>query len=378
MTTTSAATGEDRAWGWLHHLRGGGTTPWADWSGTSAPTGAALPGAQHLELLRRLNQVGPPDPLLAERVLAVSAPGRGQLDLELVGVDRDTPFGPRPVDPATIATRELVRVATALIAEDLLALGPPAQGRAPLRRPFRTRYRMLGDPELAGPLRRELTARGRPPGGSPATVVVLGTGIDRMLAHAWTHRAFGPGVRSWRGWLERLTREDQLPASVDLLSQARRAAGRTGASEVHVVLDPGHLAGLVGVRQPLAWPPEPAAAAPDLARQVSAVLGMHCSGQERVVLLRQSLRPLVATAAGPSLVLPRVHLDWARERADELASGLRRAGYVVHGGTEALRPDPGGGAVVRDVTATLLLAMRLLLRPAGRPGAPRATDEEGV
>lgn len=374
MTTTSTAPGQARAWGWLDHLRNGGTTPWTVWSGTADPSGAAIPGAQHLELLRRLNQTGSPGPVLTERVLAVSTPGRGQPDLELVGVEHGSRFGPRPVDPATIAVPELLRVATVLIAEDLLALGLPVRGRAPRRRLFRTRYRMLGDPELVGPLRSELTARGRPPGGRPVKAILLGTGVDRMLAHAWTHRAFVAGVRSWHGWLELLTREDRLPSSIDLLQQARRAAGRVGAREVHVVLDPGHLGGLVGGRRPLSWPSEPAAEAPDLARRVAAVLSMHRSEVERAVLLRQTLRPQLVAVAGPSLDLPGKHHDWAHDRARQMAAGLRRAGYPVHGDMEALRPGLSGGVAGPDVTATLQLAMRLLLRSAGPPGA---TDEEG-
>ena len=93
-------TGEPRAWGWVDHLRAGGTTPWAAWSGTAEPSGRAVPGAQQLELLRRLNEVGSPDPRLVERVLATSAPGRGQPDLELVGAAHDSRFGPPAIDPA--------------------------------------------------------------------------------------------------------------------------------------------------------------------------------------------------------------------------------------------------------------------------------------
>jgi hypothetical protein len=91
-----------RAWGWVQHLRQGGTTPWADWTGTAEPEAAVVPGAQQLELVRRLNLAGAPAPQLVERVFAASAPGRGQPDLELLGAVPESPFGPRPVDPATL------------------------------------------------------------------------------------------------------------------------------------------------------------------------------------------------------------------------------------------------------------------------------------
>ena len=57
--------GEQRAWGWVAHLRDGGTTPWQAWKGQGESRGRYLPGAQQLELLRRLNQAGRPSAALA-------------------------------------------------------------------------------------------------------------------------------------------------------------------------------------------------------------------------------------------------------------------------------------------------------------------------
>ena len=120
MTHRSVDTGRARAWAWIAHLRAGGTTPWRSWSSTDAARrGPYLPGAQQLELLRRLNLAGRPSPTLVERVLAASAPGRGRPDLELVGVDEDRRFGPPAVDPAELPDDELLRVATGLLALDL-------------------------------------------------------------------------------------------------------------------------------------------------------------------------------------------------------------------------------------------------------------------
>ena len=117
---TTLDTGRARAWAWIAHLREGGTTPWRDWSSFSADDqGRYLPGAQQLELLRRLNLAGHPSPALVERVLAASAPGRGRPDLELVGVDETRRFGPPAVDPAELSDDELLRVATGLLALDL-------------------------------------------------------------------------------------------------------------------------------------------------------------------------------------------------------------------------------------------------------------------
>ncbi|WP_298748752.1 hypothetical protein, partial [uncultured Nocardioides sp.] len=70
------AEGPARAAAWVAHLRQGGTTPWAAWTGTVAgPASPLLPGAQQLELLRRVNQRGPVPPALVERGLSASAAG---------------------------------------------------------------------------------------------------------------------------------------------------------------------------------------------------------------------------------------------------------------------------------------------------------------
>lgn len=42
---SDAAAGRSRAWGWVAHLRAGGTTQWSQWQGSAAPGGRVLPGA---------------------------------------------------------------------------------------------------------------------------------------------------------------------------------------------------------------------------------------------------------------------------------------------------------------------------------------------
>ncbi len=123
MTTTDTDS-PGRAWGWVAHLRGGGTTPWLAWSDTAEPSARVLPGAQQLELLRRINLAASPldHGGLADRVLAAAAAGRGQADLPLIGVGGSA-YGPRAVDPAGLGAHELTRVAGVLLAEDLVALG---------------------------------------------------------------------------------------------------------------------------------------------------------------------------------------------------------------------------------------------------------------
>lgn len=363
--------GERRAWGWVAHLRDGGTTPWADWHGEGDRDGVYLPGAQQLELLRRLHLAAPgragrPAPRLVERVLVASAPGRGTPDLELVGATDESPFGPRPVDPADLPDAELTRVATGLLAEDLVAAGaPPVHRPPPLVRPWRTRYRLVGDPWLADPARAALVARRRPPGGRGSVVVVVGRDLATMLTDAWTSRCFDQGSLPWREWLDPFTAGSRVPPRIDLERAATTWASRVGPARVHVVLDPAALPRLVGVRRALPQAPALAADAVDLARQVAAVLGLLVLPAQRHELLRGSLLPRLVDAPGPRLLLPAEHAQWATQRATRMRDRMLRAGYAVHGDPDLVVPRPEAvapaGASGPTEAGVLALAVRLLL-----------------
>ncbi len=362
--------GRRRAWGWVAHLRDGGTTPWHAWTGEGTQGGAWLPGAQQLELLRRIRLAGRPSPALVERVLAASAPGRGTPDLELDGAAHPSPFGPRPVDPADLPDAELTRVATSLIAEDLVAAGVPEPRPAAVARPWRTRYRLVGDPWLADPAREALVARGRPPGGRGAVVLVVGTDLATMLTHAWTSRCFDDGCPPWREWLDPYTRGAAVPPRVDLARAAATWTQRVGAGRVRIVLDPALLPRQVGVRRALPGAPALSADAVDLARRVAAVLGLLVLPAQRTRLLRATLLPRLAREAGAPLAVPADHADWARDRAGDLRARLLRAGYAVHGDPDLLVPRPEGftGAAGPTETGVLDLAVRQLLVPGEEPG----------
>ena len=357
-------TGVARAWGWVHHLRSGGTTPWPHWQEPAPSSGQAgrfLPGAQQLELLRRLNLVGTPSAELAERVLAASAPGRGMPDLGLEGALARSRFGPAPVDPTRLAPDELVRVATALLAEDVVATGEPDQPR--WVNLLRRRYRMLGDPELARPIRDALTAAGRPPGGASATVVVLGTSLDRMLAHVWTARSFGAGVRPWGEFLAAEVRRPTLSPRIDLPTVAQTWAHRVGTGRVHVVIgDPRLAARLAGRRRPVPALAELSADAVELARRTAPVVGTLVTPERRSLLMWHRFRPTLAAYAGPRLVVPPRHHAWLSERTDDLRRRLSTGGYAVHGDLPG--PSERPGVTAPDEEGVLALAMRVLLGPS--------------
>lgn len=351
---------EQRAWGWVAHLRSGGTTPWAGWSSEGAAGGRLLPGAQQLELLRRLNEAGTPTQRLVERVLTASAPGRGRPDLELTCAVAESRFGPRPVDPAMLPDVELVRVAAGLIADDVVSAGPPDLRRASFVRPWRDRYRLVGDPWLADPLRAELLRRGRPPGGRGAMVYVLGADLDTMLGHAWASRCFAQGAPTWREWLEPFIRRPRVPPRADLVRPAATWADRLGADRVQIVLDWSVLPRLLGVRRLLPAPPTLSADAVDLSRRVSSVLGLLVLPDLRARLLRETLLPQLRDAPGPPLGLPDEHAGWVRERAEQMRDELLAAGYAVHGDPDALLPRPRRGADPVDA-GVLAIALGLLL-----------------
>ncbi len=367
---TDSGAGERRAWGWVAALRAGSTIPWLDFTGAADRGDRYLPGAQQLELLRRLNLAGTPGPALVERVLTASAPGRGRPDLELVGAVDGSRFGPRPVDPAALPDAELTRVATGLIAEDLVVAGRVARedrAGASRPRPWRRSYRLVGDPWRADPARAELVRRGRPPGGRRPTILVLGADFGTMLADAWTARAFAEGGAPWPDWLGGFAAHDRVPPRADLVAGARTWSDRVGRERVQIVVGTERLPALVGVRRPLPHPPSYAAAAVDLARRVAAPLGLLVLPEQRSRLLRETLGPRLSAAPGGPLGIPVMHQEWVRSRAARMRDALLRAGYAVHGDPDALVPDALAEGSTPDDAEVLSLAVRLLLEHGDRP-----------
>ncbi|MGZ6744574.1 MAG: hypothetical protein ACXVD0_01605 [Nocardioides sp.] len=368
--------GVRRAWAWVDHLRSGGTTSWAAWTVPGEARGRYLPGAQQLELLRRLNLAGRVSPVLAQRVVEASAPGRGRPDLELTGVVDRLAFGPPPVDPADLPDDELIRVATSLLADDVVAAGlPEPRRRRGVRLPWHTRYRLVGDPWLADPVRAELTLRGRPPGGRGTVVLVVGRDVGTMLVDAWTHRTFTEGGPDWRDWLGSVRHRDALPPRVDLVQHARRWAERVGPGRVHVVLDPAALPRLTGTRRSLPGPVELSADATDLARRTASVLGLLVVPSRREALLRETLRPRLVAHPGPALVVPPEHDEWLRRRATRMRTVLLRAGYAVHGDPDAVLPQDRPGVTDPSDAGVLGLAVRLLLEGDRSTATPRTGEE---
>ena len=396
-TQHDEAEGERRAWAWSAHLLDGGTTPWSRWAGTGERTGRVLPGAQQLELLRRLNLAAHdrgvrPGPALARRVLEASAPGRGRPDLELLGAAPLSRFGPAPVDPAQLPADELIRVTTSLLAEDLVAAPLPGAGPVPpWRRPaslvhrWRPRYRLVGDPWRADAARRHLVAHGRPPGGPEPTVLVLGGPLSTMLVDLWTDRAFSTGgpVPSWRTWVDTVVETGRLGRGADPVASARRWTGRVGADRVRVVLDPGALPAQVGVRR---VPPAPLlpADATDLARRVGGVLGLLVTPARGRQVLRQVLLPRLLEAPealpGAPLGVPPEHHRWVVRRSRRLRHELLAAPYpvvgTVLGSPDALLDHPrrlaGAEPGEPHDDRVLDLAVRMLLEHADAHPAPHA------
>ena len=350
-----------RAWGWLAHLRDGGTVPWQDWSASGPDGGPVLPGAQQLELLRRLNETGSVPAALAERVLEASAPGRGRPDLELVGAAERRPFGPPPVDPSDLPDDELLRVAAGVLAEDVVAAGLPEPARPRTPRPWRARYRLVGDPVLAGSRRADLVGRGLPPGRRGSVVYVLATDTAQLTVDAWVARSLSYGAPAWPEFVAHARRRGALPPAVDPLRVAEEWARDLGRGRVRVVLDLDTLPRLVRVRRPLAPAPVLSADAVELARRVGQVLGLLAVPPQRRALLHEVLVPRLVRHPGPPLVLPDRHLRWARRQARHVRDGLLAGGYAVHGDPDGLLPVARPGVPAPSDAGVLALAMRLLL-----------------
>ena len=356
----------DRAWGWVAHLRDGGTTPWRAWAGDAPAAGPSLPGAQQLELLRRANQAGRPGAELADRILTVDPPRRARPGLPLLDGPAVPEHGPRPTDPGTIRDQELTRLAAVLLADDLAGHEPRAAPRGWVR-PWRVRYHLVGDPEHVEPLRRHLVARGRPPGGYGGRVVVVGTDTGRMLVDLWTAHCFRHGSVPWSAWFDRRAARGPLPGPIDLVDLARRERRRPGPNRVHLVTDPRLAARLLGVRRGPGAPASMAASAVDLGRRVSSVLRPMAEPGARARVIAEVLRPVLAEAPGLPLVVPARHRAWVREEAERLHQELARTRYPVHGDPALVLPVDRAGVERPDVAETLELALRLLLSAALTP-----------
>ena len=355
---------------WVEHLRDGGTTPWLGWA-ADAPAAddrshRVLPGAQQLELLRRINLAGgarTTDRHLADRVLATSAAGRGKADLPLVGLPVPG-FGPAAVDPAAVGAHELLRVASVLLADDLVALGADPV-RARWARPWRRRFRLVGDPVVTTAAREHLRGLGRPEGGPRPFVVAVGAPLDDLLAHTWTQRCFEHGSKPWGEWLRFWRERDQLPARVDLADSVRRWGGRRPF--VRIVTDTERLPRQVGVRS---LPPVrvPGADQAELARRVAAVVGLRVPAHERPALMRTLQRRIPDTGTAPVGVPGREHA-WVAASAARMTRTLTRAGYPVVGDLADLAPrGPSSAPTGADDEQVLDLAIRMVVDPAWRTG----------
>ncbi len=352
-------TGTAAAWGWVAHLTDGGTTPWADWSGTAEPRGRRLPGAQQLELLRRLNLAGRPSQALAGAVLAADPSRRSRPELPLVGGGEERGFGPPPVDPGTLSEGELSRLAAVLIAQRLATrdVAEPTRRRP---RPWRTRYLLLGDPELVVPLRRRLVEVGRPPGGWAATPYVLATDTGQALVDLWTAQSLHQGAPPWHEWLDTTVRQYRLPEAADPDALARRERDRTGR-KAHVVTDPSLAPRLLGARRVSGDAPRLPAAGVDLGRRIATALRPVAPAPRRTRLLADVVRPWLATGGGAPLVLPDRHRDWVAAEAERVVGQVGRGRYPVHGDPALLLPSDRPGTATPEPDQVLALAVRLLL-----------------
>ncbi|QIX25234.1 hypothetical protein ncot_00515 [Nocardioides sp. JQ2195] len=362
--------GSARAWAWVDHLRAGGSTPWSDFDGTAAGRPEALPGAAQLELARRLNLLAgaasPQQSRLVDHVLDQGGPGRGQLDLALVGVDTDSDFGAPPVDPAQVPASELLRIAVGLLADLVVRHpAPPAATQRPARiRPWRRDYRLAGDPLAVDALRRSLLRAGHPPGLRAPVAAVLADELCAMLSDVWSWRILQGGTVRWARWLDDWERQDALPPRLQLPRVAAQQATTIGRAGVHVVVnaETASVAALLGV--PASAVEATTRLSPDaveLVRQANLVLRVLAPKEERARIVETGLVPLLADARGPQrAVLPR-HLDWVRRQAEGMRKELTAAGYPVRGDLDALVPPehvpgtrPTSGGVLDVALCTLL------------------------
>ena len=401
---------------WVEHLRAGGTTPWRRWVRDAVvPAGQVpraarqgVPGAAQLELLRRLNQVGPM-PHRVDHVLGRSGPGRGPVHLAL-------PLEP-PGRPAP--RREVLRVAAGVLADLTAQLPPPSDGRR-RRRGGRPRpatgvrsFVIEGPPLTVAEVRAGLAAAGMPehqqhfswlgarPRPGPEVAVVLVAPLDEALRQVWTSRVQRGAGRAWSTFVAQWAGPGSLPPSAAVDRIADHWADRLGADNVHLVaLDrPGRAGADVAdqvaqVAQVLGRPlgAAPGGAAPvlpsdpvrlpaavvDVLRRVNMVLPFVCPPAD----LPARLTTLVGLAREVEgrrepVDLPKRHRGWADATASGLVDALLESGCARHGDLEALRttgPATGralAGPEVLDAMVRMIHRVDAALVDAARDGRRR-------
>ena len=383
-TTGPKVSGERRAWGWVEHLRHGGTTPWSAFTEEGEARGPLLPGAIQLEVLRRLNLAGSQgsadaQQALADRVLESSAPGRGQPDLQLAGALEWSGFGPPPVDPGDLTPDVLVRLAVGVLAELTVEADPgPVEAPRPRRRmPLRLaglvqrQFHIVGSPVAGDQTRDALARAGRHNGRRNPVAVVLADDLGGMLADLWTWRVQHCLSTPFSSWVGQFAKRDELPRPLDTAAVAARWARRVGADNVHVVVQrhpAAEVARIVGARRPVdATHAGLSGAATRLVRDVNGVLRVLVDADRHQHLLDTVLLPWLAAEHGPRPAVPKRHEEWVRRRAERLREELSGGRYSLHGDLDLLVPQTseGGhaeraGAVAPSEDAVLDIALRTL------------------
>ncbi len=402
MSTRGAALPdfEATAWSWVAHLRGGGTTPWAQWrregaehpgrranADAVAPYGVPLPGAAQLELVRLLAERWSPGPgfaHLADTVFAVSGPGRGLPELPLTGAPVAPSSGPRPVDPVDVPRSELVRVATGVIVSLVLGIDPDtwSGGDSGRRRPWRKSVKVAGPPLTVDALRKQLRRDGCDDAGNLEGAVVVALPVDLMVAEVWGQRVLEGADLRWGRFWAKWHRDDELPVFADVAALCDRWCERLGGDRVTVVVAPSPQRAAQLVSQALTCDVDPAAislplhstGAVEVLRGVNTALGVATDDEGRRRAGRV-LRHLLLEGDGhahAAVPAPPAQLhDWATEMAREAMARIAESGCTVVGDLEDHLPrDPatlGEAPDEGDVLDAALAACARAARPAVQP-----------
>ena len=258
--------------------------------GHGSPRLCPVPGAQQLELLRRLNLAAVECPAQrrprprahsTRRPGARRARGRTRPGRPAPGRARASRLRRGPGRPAAISAHELLRVASVLLADDLVALGAdPVATSWP--RPWRRRVRLVGDPLVSAATRRTCW------GG-----VVPRAGRGRS---SWRSAAPRRAARPHLDPALLRDRRDAVGRVAAVLARARPAARPRRPRRVRTPL--GRAPALRPGRhrpRPAAPPGRgtrcppvrvPGADQAELARRVAAVVGLRVARHERPGLMR--------------------------------------------------------------------------------------------
>lgn len=346
-----------RAESWAAYVCAGGTASWQKWDESaqhSAPPlpDGRVPGAQYVELIRRINERSPLPASVVAEIVSTPAPGRGRPELGIADTTQPEPgWGPPRVIPEQLPAEEFLRVATGVIAERLAAQHPDLPVKVRRRSRLRGARHRGGVCIVGGATQLQWARTLAVNHGvtlnrtSPDEVWILGAPVDRLFSDRWQQAVVAGAAMNFRDYLASWLKAGSLPDGVRLVQQARRLGAEFPDARVRVVTGPEQLRTHLGASS-AGSPPVLGTAAVLLLRQVRKVLPLLVAEDLHGALLQNRLAPQLS-GLGPPVRVAATTNRRLQSLATNVAASLNDDGVELIGSSDDLQPiAPLGRAAV--------------------------------